>query len=114
MRQEEVKGVVMAAGKGTRMEPFSYDIPKPLLPIGNIPLIERHITYMKACGIRDIIVVVGHLSFEIARHIGDGASLGVKVKYVEQKENLGNRPCSGQTGALHHREISGFSGGHLF
>lgn len=82
-------GVIMAAGKGTRMQPFSTDIPKPMLPVCNIPLLEYHINIMKELGIDEIILVVGHLSFEIAQWFGDGSAFGVKIKYVEQKKNLG-------------------------
>jgi len=84
-----MKGVIMAAGKGTRMEPFSSVFPKPLLPVCNVPLIERQIMAMKAVGIEDILIVVGHLGFEISRRVGDGGRLGVKINYVEQKQNLG-------------------------
>ncbi len=89
MKREKLVGVIMAAGKGTRMEPFSSDVPKPLLPICNVPLIEYHINILKGLSVDEIIVVVGHLSFEIARQIGDGSRLGVQIRYVEQKENLG-------------------------
>lgn len=89
MCKEKLIGVIMAAGKGARMEPLSAEFPKPLLPICNTPLIEYQIKAMKELSIDEIIVLVGHLSFEIARRIGDGSSLGVRIKYVEQKESFG-------------------------
>jgi len=89
MQQENLLGVILAAGKGTRMAPFSQRFPKPLLPICNQPILEYQIEYMKKAGIRDIIIVIGHLGYSIARYFGDGDSLGVNIRYVEQEETLG-------------------------
>jgi NDP-sugar pyrophosphorylase family protein len=89
MPNESLVGVILAAGKGTRMAPFSQRFPKPLLPICNRPILEYQIDYMKQAGITDIIIVIGHLGYAIARHFGDGESLGVKIRYVEQEETLG-------------------------
>jgi len=79
----------MAAGRGKRMSPFSTEIPKSLLPICNKPLIAHQINIMKEAGIKDIILVVGHLSHQIDRYMGDGSKFGVNIKYVEQREYLG-------------------------
>jgi NDP-sugar pyrophosphorylase family protein len=89
MKKENLVGVILAAGKGTRMAPFSQRFPKPLLPICNRPILEYQIEYMKRAGIREIIMVIGHLGYAIARHFGDGDSVGVKIRYVEQEETLG-------------------------
>ncbi|MEW6443403.1 MAG: sugar phosphate nucleotidyltransferase [bacterium] len=82
-------GVILAAGRGTRMAPFSQRFPKPLLPICNRPILEYQIAYMKSAGIQDIILVIGHLGYAIARHFGDGDNFGVRIRYVEQEETLG-------------------------
>lgn len=82
-------GVILAAGKGTRMAPFSQRFPKPLLPICNRPILEYQIEYMKKAGIHDIILVIGHLGYAIARHFGDGDGFGVRIRYVEQETTLG-------------------------
>ncbi len=82
-------GVILAAGKGTRMEPFSTHYPKPILPVCNKPLLHYQIELMKAMGIKKIIIVIGHLGHEIARSFGDGRYLGLKLEYVEQSETLG-------------------------
>ncbi|MBI5183946.1 MAG: NTP transferase domain-containing protein [Nitrospinae bacterium] len=87
--KEEIRGVIMSAGRGTRMEPFSTFYPKPLLPVCNLPIMEHHINIMKGVGIREVVIVVGHLGFEIAKRMGDGSRFGIKIKYVEQKRNLG-------------------------
>lgn len=87
--EKEITGIILAAGEGTRMEPFSSRYPKPILPICNKPLLQYQIEMMRAIGINDIIIVIGHLGYEIAQIIGDGNHLGVKIKYIEQKETLG-------------------------
>lgn len=82
-------GVILAAGKGSRIYPFSDNFPKPLLPIANKPIIQYQIELMAKMGIKEIIIVIGHLGYEIVRKIGQGDEYGVKIKYVEQKNTLG-------------------------
>jgi dTDP-glucose pyrophosphorylase len=82
-------GAILAAGRGTRMAPFSDSYPKPILPICNKPLIEHQIEIMKSVGITDIVILVGHKGYEIARVLGNGESLGVSLRYVEQTGMLG-------------------------
>jgi len=89
METNRFVGVILAAGKGTRMAPFSQRFPKPLLPICNRSILEYQIEYMKKAGIQDIILVIGHLGYAIARYFGDGEDFGVNIRYVEQEETLG-------------------------
>jgi dTDP-glucose pyrophosphorylase len=86
---EEIVGVILAAGKGSRIEPLSYNIPKPLLEVGNKTLIEHHIINLKKIGINKIYIVVGHLKERIISYIGDGTKYGVKIEYVEQEIQAG-------------------------
>lgn len=79
----------MAAGRGSRMQPFSERYPKPILPVCNKPLIQYQIEIMKSLGISEIIVLVGHKGFEISRVLGDGRHLGVNIRFVEQTTALG-------------------------
>ena len=88
-KPSELLGIILAAGKGTRMLPFSERFPKPILPIGGKPLLVHQIEAMRELGIREIVVVIGHLGYEIVRTLGDGRDLGVKLSYVEQEETLG-------------------------
>lgn len=89
MGEQKYQGVILAAGRGTRMGPFSENYPKPVLPVGNRPLIQRHIETMRDLGIRDIVVLVGHKGFEVSKVLGDGHALGVNIRYVEQTSMLG-------------------------
>ena len=82
-------GVILAAGKGARMYPFSERSPKPILPILNRPLLTHQIEVMRDCGISDIHIVVGHLGYQVARTFGDGTQFGVRIHFVEQESTLG-------------------------
>ncbi len=63
--------------------------PKASLPVCNKPIIQHHIELMRSLGIGEVVVLIGHRGFEIAKLLGDGAQLGVKIQYVEQTESLG-------------------------
>ena len=89
IKRETLAGAILAAGRGSRMEPLGERYPKPTLPIGNKPLIVHQIELMRSLGIRDIAVLLGHRGFEIAKILGDGRQFGAKIRYVEQLELLG-------------------------
>ena len=82
-------GVILAAGKGTRMRPFSEHWPKPVLPVLGKPLMAYQLEMMASLGIRKVVVVIGHLGHEVVRALGDGSQWGVSIQYVEQEEMLG-------------------------
>lgn len=96
MKSKEIVGVILAAGRGTRMEPFSSRYPKPLLPICNKPVLQYQIDHMRAIGIEDITIVIGHLGYEICSFLGDGSRYGVRLHYIEQGETLGIAHAVGQ------------------
>ena len=83
-RSESYCGVLLAAGKGSRMAAFSSHIPKPMLPVGNKPLLVHQIELLREVGITDIIVLIGYKGFEIVRVLGDGSHYGVRMTYVDQ------------------------------
>lgn len=82
-------GVILAAGRGTRMFPFTSHWPKPILPIMAKPLLQHQVEMLKSIGISDIFVVIGHLGYEVVRAMGNGEEFGVNLEYVEQTETLG-------------------------
>jgi dTDP-glucose pyrophosphorylase len=93
-------GVILAAGKGARMYPFSERSPKPILPILNRPLLSHQIDVMRDSGISEIHIVVGHLGYQVARAFGDGSDYGVRIHFVEQESTLG---LAHAVGALEQR-----------
>ena len=84
-----IRGVILAAGRGERMGSLGTRYPKASLPVCNKPIIEHQIELMRSIGIEEVIVLIGHRGFEIAKLLGEGAHLGVKVHYVEQTVSLG-------------------------
>lgn len=82
-------GIILAAGKGTRIQPFSERWPKPILPILGKPLIQHQVECLRDLGVRRVVIVIGHLGFEVVRALGDGAALGVRIEYVDQGPTLG-------------------------
>jgi dTDP-glucose pyrophosphorylase len=82
-------GIILAAGQGTRLRPFSERYPKPILPILGKPLLQYQIECLRELGVGRVIIVIGHLGFEIVRVLGDGRDLGVEIEYVDQGRTLG-------------------------
>lgn len=84
-----MKAVIMAGGKGTRLQSVAKDIPKPMLPILDKPILEYQIESVKKSGIQDIIIIVGHLGQVIQDHFRDGAEYGVNITYIVEDKPLG-------------------------
>ena len=80
-----MKVVLMAGGRGTRISELFPDIPKPLIPINNIPVIEREIISLRNQGFTDIILTIGYMAEKIRAFFGNGEKWDVKIEYfVEQ------------------------------
>ena len=79
----------MAGGLGTRLRPLTYAIPKPLLPIGERPILEILFRQLKRAGFTRAFVSTGYKGELIKSYFGDGKRLGIEVRYVEEKEPLG-------------------------
>lgn len=84
-----VTALIMAGGRGERLSPFTDTCPKPMLKIGNKPIIEHNIDRLIAYGISDIYISVKYLKEQIMDYFGDGSAKGVKITYVEETEALG-------------------------
>lgn len=83
------RGIIPAAGSGTRMGPFTNAIPKELLPVGDKAVIEHAVESMKLAGIKDIAIVVSPHKHGISDYLGSGKRFGVRLTYVVQDERLG-------------------------
>ena len=84
-----MKAVVLAGGKGTRLAPYTNILPKPLMPIGDMPILEVLIRQMKRYGIEEIVLTVGHLSELLRAFFQDGSRFGVRIEYSYEEEPLG-------------------------
>lgn len=85
-----MKVVIMAGGKGTRISELFPNIPKPMIPVCGIPVLEREIQSLKEQGFTDIILTVGYKAEIIMHHFGNGRKYGVHIDYFVEKEPLGN------------------------
>jgi NDP-sugar pyrophosphorylase family protein len=84
-----MKAVVLAGGKGARLSPYTKILPKPLMPIGDRPILEVMLLQMKAAGIDDVILTVGHLSALLKAFFQDGSQLGLQISYSYENSPLG-------------------------
>jgi NDP-sugar pyrophosphorylase family protein len=84
-----MKVVILAGGKGRRLYPYTVVLPKPLMPIGDFPILEVILRQLKNCNLVDISLAVGHLGNLIQTYFGDGSKWGVKIKYSFEEEPLG-------------------------
>lgn len=87
---EQMKTVIMAGGKGTRISSVASDIPKPMIKINNKPVLEHEIECLREQGFTDLIITVSHLGNIIMDYFGDGSAFGVKIKYFNETVPLGN------------------------
>jgi len=84
-----LSAVIMAGGYGTRLRPLTDDLPKPMLPLGDKPLLELTIERLREAGIKRFHVTTHYLSDKITRHFGNGEALDVDVNYVNEDRPLG-------------------------
>ncbi len=84
-----MKTVILAGGRGVRLRPLTYTIPKPLLPIGEKPILEEIIDRLKAAGFDDLVIAVGYRAELIETYFRDGSHLGVRIEYVRETQPLG-------------------------
>ena len=84
-----MKTVIMAGGKGTRISTVRSDLPKPMIPVCGKPVLEWQIENLKASGLTDIVLVIGHLGDAIKDYFGDGSRWDVKISYFIETQPLG-------------------------
>ncbi len=84
-----MQAVVLVGGEGTRLRPLTLETPKPMVPVMNMPFLERTLRRLKAAGIDDIILPAGYLPEAITSYFGDGSSLGITIRYVIEETPLG-------------------------
>lgn len=84
-----MKGVILAGGKGRRLRPLTCNLPKPMLPLIEKPVMEYSIELLKCHGITEIAITVQYMSTAIQHYFGDGSKWGVKLHYFEDSPPLG-------------------------
>jgi NDP-mannose synthase len=84
-----MEAVILAGGKGSRLRPFTITLPKPLMPVGERPILEIVINQLKANGVTKITVAVNHMADLIMAFFGSGEKLGIEIKYSIEEKALG-------------------------
>jgi dTDP-glucose pyrophosphorylase len=81
--------VVMAGGEGRRLRPLTENMPKPMLPVGGVPLLERQIRGMVSRGLKRIFISTNYLGHLIEEHFGNGDCVGAQIEYLKEDKKLG-------------------------
>lgn len=84
-----MKAVIQAGGKGTRLRPYTLILPKPLMPVGELPVIELLLKWLRRNGITEVLVTTGYLGHLIKALCGDGQSWDLRIIYSEEVQPLG-------------------------
>ena len=84
-----MKAVVLAGGKGARLAPYTQILPKPLMPIGDMPILEVLLRQMKRSGIKNVVLTVGYLSYLLESYFQDGSRFGLDIEYSLEEKPLG-------------------------
>ena len=82
------KAVILAGGQGSQMRPYTYEIPKAMLPVNGTPILEHLIIELKKNDIRDIIIAISYLGDTIKKYFGNGSKFGVHIEYMEETDDL--------------------------
>lgn len=83
------KAIVLVGGEGTRLRPFTYELPKALLPIHGKPMVQHVLDMLKSHGVTEIYLAVGYKGDMIKDYFGDGSKFGLEIKYIFEKTPLG-------------------------
>jgi len=84
-----MRAIILAGGKGSRLDPYTTILPKPLMPIDDIPILEIVIRQLAHSGFDDITLAVGYLAELIMAYCGDGSKFGVRLTYSREDTPLG-------------------------
>lgn len=84
-----MKAVILAAGRGKRLAPYTDTVPKPMVEVGGAPLLGHIFDRLKAVGIRDVYLIVHYLAEKIEAHFGDGSGIGMRLTYLRQESPTG-------------------------
>ena len=84
-----MKAVILAGGKGSRLKPYTMVIPKPLMPIGDLPILEILLRQLKKAGIEEIILAVGYMAHLFQAFFQNGERYGLQISYSFENEPLG-------------------------
>jgi len=83
-----MKVFVLAGGEGTRLKPYTYSTPKPMLMLGGKPILQYALENIKRAGMKDVLITAGYFHEKIQSYFGDGKKLGLNIEYCIEKERM--------------------------
>jgi len=90
-----LQAVIMAGGYGTRLSPLTNEVPKPMLPVGDRPIMEYTVEQLQRVGIKNVSISTHYLTDQISEHFGDGRDFGVEINYIKEEHPLGTAGALG-------------------
>ena len=84
-----MRAIILAGGEGRRLAPYTISFPKPLVPVGDVPILEIVIRQLKTAGFERVTMAVGHLAELIMAYFGDGKKWGIEIDYSREETPLG-------------------------
>ena len=96
-----MKALFLAGGMGSRLKPLTDELPKPMVPIMNKPLLERSMENLRACGFNEIVISTGYMPQYIEQYFGDGRKFGLKIEYVCEDSPMGTGGAIKKTAHLY-------------
>ena len=100
-----ITALIMAGGRGERLKPLTDTLPKPMLLIGDKPIIEHNIDRLISFGVKNFYISVRYLKDSIISYLGDGSSKGVKISYIEETNPLGTIGSITKLDNINHEDI---------
>ena len=94
-QESAIQAVIMAGGLGKRLRPLTENLPKPMLPVGDKPLMERVVEQLRVAGMCRVNVTTHYQPEAITQHFGDGKRFGVEIQYVKEEQPLGTAGAIG-------------------
>ncbi len=107
------QAVILAAGEGQRLRPFTVNRPKAMISIADKPILQYSVEALARCGIRDIVIVVGYRKAQVLDFMGSGEKFGVKISYATQEKQLGTAHALNQVKDLVQDEFIVLPGDNL-
>lgn len=84
-----MKAIILAGGKGTRLKPYTYVFPKPLVPVGEQPILGILVEQLRKSGIKELVFCVNHMAELLMAYFGDGKKFGVDITYSREEKPMG-------------------------
>ncbi len=97
--------IIMAGGRGERLKPLTDTIPKPMLKVGDMPILEHNLNRLVGYGIDDFWITIKYLGNQIKEYFGNGDDKGVRINYIEEKVPLGTIGAAKQANGLKHDTV---------